>query len=182
MARVIACDNCGAVISSRYKRCPECNAKIKKPGGFLRIVLLIAVALIVFNRMGGDGTNGVVDRVMDFAQTNEEHVRSVKYGSPVLYPGITYAEAFESFFGSPTWKYFEGTQEGSDKEYDVVEFTGTCRYKESDVKARLQFTFSDDGESFQATYLSFNDVPQTKIIMTALLEKAFSEYQNKDSW
>ena len=180
MARVIACDNCGAIISERYKRCPECNARIRKGGGFFRLLLLVAVvaaALLLFNRIGGDGTNGLVDRVMDITQINEEHVRAVKYGNPRNYPDITYAEAFENFFGSPTWKYFRGSAEDSSEEYNVVEFTGTCMYQNSEVKARLQFTLSESEETFEATYLSFNDVPQSRLVMLALLDKTFSEYQ-----
>lgn len=115
---------------------------------------------------------------MDLTQTNDEHVRSVKYGSPNSYPEITYEEAFENFFGSPTWTYFRGTQEGSNVEHDVVEFTGTCLYLDSEVKARIQFTISEDGKSFEATYLSFNDVPQANLIMYMLIDKVFSEYQN----
>ena len=177
MARVIACDNCGAVISSRYDYCPECNAKIKKHRGIWWLLIIAVVLAILFIPFGGDGTPGIMDRFMDLTQANDEHVRGVKYGSPNSYPDITYAEAFDYFFGSPTWTYFRGTQEGSSVEHDVVEFTGTCFYRDSEVKARIQFTISEDGKTFEATYLSFNDVPQMNIIMYTLIDKAFSEYQ-----
>lgn len=114
---------------------------------------------ILFIPFGGDGTPGIMNRFMDLAQANDEHVQGVKYGSLNSYPDITYAEAFDYFFGSPTWKYFRGAQEGSNIEHDVVEFTGTCFYRDSEVKARIQFTISEDRKTFEATYLSFNDVP-----------------------
>ena len=179
MARVIACDNCGAVISSRYDYCPECNAKIKKHRAIWLLIVLAIIIALLFIPFGGDGTPGVVDYFKDLTQVNDEHVRGVKYGSPNSYPDITYADAFENFFGSPTWTYFRGTQERSNAEHDVVEFTGTCLYRDSEVKARIQFVLSEDGKTFEATYLSFNDVPQSKLILNALIEKAFSEYQSK---
>ena len=63
--------------------------------------------------------------------------------------------------------------------YDVVEFTGSCMYRDVEVDARIQFTISDDGETFEATFLSFNDIPQNNILLNALIEKAFSEYQEQ---
>ena len=86
MARVIACDNCGAVISSRYDYCPECNAKIKKHRGIWWLIIIAVVLAILFIPFGGDGTPGIMDRFMDLTQANDEHVRGVKYGSPNSYP------------------------------------------------------------------------------------------------
>lgn len=174
MAKVIECRNCGAIISSRNKYCPECNARIKKKKWLWLIVvpIIIILALLLF---GGHGA----DQVMGIAQSNDEHVLGVKYGTPYDYPDITYGEAFEAFFGSPTWTYFKGTREGSDEEYDIVEFTGTCLYQTVKVTARIQFTLSQDGQTFEATYLAFNDVPQTNVLLYGLIEKAFSDYQEK---
>ena len=42
----------------------------------------------------------------------------MKGGTNVNYPGIIYGDAFENFFSSPTWKYFKGTQEGTDDNSD----------------------------------------------------------------
>lgn len=174
MAKVIECRNCGAIISSRNKYCPECNARIKKKKWLWLIVapILVILALLL---LGGRGA----DHVKSIAQSNDEHVLGVKYGTPNNYPGITYGDAFEDFFGSPTWTFFKGTREGSDEEFDVVEFKGTCLYQNVEVTARIQFTLSQDGKTFEATYLSFNDVPQTNVLLYGLLEKVFSDYQLK---
>lgn len=112
----------------------------------------------------------VVDQAENIADSEEEHVLSVKNGYPEAYPEITFGEAFDNFFGAPTWKYFEG-ENGE----DVVEFTGYCTYQEAEVKARLQFILNEDG-TFSSGALSFNDVPQSQLITAAMLEKAFEQY------
>ena len=104
----------------------------------------------------------------------DEHVIGVKNGYPNAIPDITYGKAFESFFGNPTWKYFE-----ADTGEQVVEFTGYCTYQDAKVKARLQFILSEDGESFETGALSFNDVPQSTMIANAMVYKAFEEYASK---
>lgn len=112
----------------------------------------------------------VADQAENIADNDDEHVISVKNGYPEAYPEITFGEAFDSFFASPTWKYFE-----SEDGQDVVEFTGYCTYQEVEVKARLQFILEEDG-AFTSGALSFNDVPQSQLITGAMLEKAFEQY------
>ena len=46
---------------------------------------------------------------------------------------------------------------------------------EQEVKARLQFVLNND-DTFEASALSFNDVPQSKLITVTLITKAFSDY------
>ena len=60
----------------------------------------------------------VADQAENIADSDDEHVISVKNGHPEAYSEITFGEAFESFFGSPAWKYFKG-EDGE----DVVEFS-----------------------------------------------------------
>lgn len=117
-----------------------------------------------------DVVQEVADQAENIADSGDEHVVSVKNGYPEAYPEITFGEAFDSFFDSPTWKYFE-SEEGE----NVVEFTGYCMYQDVEVKARLQFILADDG-TFSSGALSFNDVPQSQLIAGALLEKAFEKY------
>ena len=176
MAKMLECPGCGAIISSKNKYCPECRTEIHKKKHWWLLILIISIVALSFFPMGGSGTPGIIDRLMDIVQSNDEHVRGVKYGHPNSYPDISYEEAFNSFFGSPTWKFFQGTQEGSDEIHDVVEFAGTCMYQNVEVKARMQFTLHEDG-TFEVTHLSFNDVPQSRLIMLALIEKAFTSYQ-----
>ena len=146
----------------------------------LKILLIVIVIAGVIHLLNG-GTISLKDiknHGKDLVQSNNENVLGVKNGSPLNYPGITYGEAFESFFSSPTWTYFEGTREGSDTVYDIVEFTGNCTYMNEKVKALIQFELNNDDGTFYASYLSINDVPQSQIMLYGLIDKAFSEYKD----
>ena len=116
----------------------------------------------------------------------DEHVTAVKGGTNSAYPGITYEEAFENFFSTPTWQYFVGTQEGPDDDgdgepdytvenVDVVEFTGGCLYADVEVTALIQFVLDEEAGTFQPTYLSFNDVPQSMLMLGGLMETVFTQ-------
>lgn len=121
-----------------------------------------------------DVVQEVADQAKNIADKENENVLSVKNGYPENYPDVTFGDAFDNFFGSPTWKYFEG-ENGE----DVVEFTGYCTYQDVEVKARLQFVLNDDG-TFTSGALSFNEVPQSQLITSAMLEKAFEEYRKEN--
>lgn len=116
----------------------------------------------------------ISDQAENILDSSDEHVLGVKTGHPNTYPDITYGDAFDNFFGTPTWKYFE-----ADTGEDVVEFTGYCTYHDVEVKARLQFILAEDGT---ITYgaMSFNDVPQTELITIAMLEAAFEDYMERN--
>ena len=146
-------------------------------------VLSIVMAAVLLSACGN---SDVGDQIANVVQSEDEHVLGVKGGTPNAYPDKTYEEAFENFFGSPTWKYFVGTKEGPDEDgdgkpdytednVDIVEFTGYCTYQDVEVKALIQFTLSKDDNTFEATYLSFNEVPQNMLMLSALLEAAFTE-------
>lgn len=136
-----------------------------------------------------DVVREVVDQTANIRDSEDEHVLSVKGGHPESYPNATYGKAFEDFFAYPTWKYFKGTKEGSDEDgdgkpdteeenVDIVEFTGYCTYQDVEVKALIQFTLNDDN-TFTATYLSYNDVPQNNLMLWGLLEKVFEDYEGE---
>jgi hypothetical protein len=156
-----------------------------------RIITLIFILALVIN-VCACGVDDITDQVANISQMEEEHVLGVKGGSPSTYPNKTYGEAFENFFASPTWKYFVGTKEGADDDgdglpdyteenVDIVEFTGYCTYQDVEVKALIQFTLSKDDDTFSATYLSFNDVPQNMFMLYALLEKVFEDDSEAES-
>ena len=122
----------------------------------------------------------------------DPNVVGVKNGHPSNYPNQTYGDAFSNFFAAPTWKYFKGEKEGPDddgdgkpdyteSDIDVVEFTGRCTYSDTEVKALLQFTLDKDSDTFQATYLSFNDVPQSTLMMMNLLDTVFSNNETTET-
>ena len=136
-----------------------------------RFTGIVCLCVLSCSVTGCTEAKEVSDQVESVIDQQDMHVLAVKNGYPNAIPYITYAEAFESFFVSPTWKYFDG--EGGKQ---VVEFTGYCLYHETEVKARLQFILSEDGKSFATGALSFNDVPQTDMVANALVYKAFEEY------
>lgn len=150
-----------------------------------RIISCIMAMMVATTILSGCSEDDVVDQVANVEQALDENVLMVKNGSPNTYPDKTYGETFDNFFGSPTWKYFVGTQDGPDDDgdgepdytkenVDVVEFTGYCMYKDVRVKALIQFELDKDAGTFEASYLSFNDVPQNGLTLAALLDTAFS--------
>lgn len=154
-----------------------------------KILGTLLFVCMIFSLLGCGVTDDVKDQVENVVDSLDEHVLGVKNGHPSSYPDKTYGEAFEAFFALPTWKYFVGTQEGLDDDgdgepdytndnVDVVEFTGYCTYQDVEVKALLQFVLSKEDDTFEATYLSFNDVPQSSLIMYALLDKVFTDEES----
>ncbi|WP_455190865.1 hypothetical protein [Eubacterium ramulus] len=109
------------------------------------------------------------------------------------YPGnITYGDAFKTFFSGAKWRYFKGTQEGPDDnedgepdytidDIDVVEFSGKCMYQDVEVTALIQFTLDKEAGTFEASYLSFNDVPQSTAMLSGLIDNAFESYMEENN-
>lgn len=154
---------------------------------------IVSIALIVgMILVSGCSFSDITDQIANLLQSNDEHVLNVKKGHPFSEPDITYGQAFDEFFKSPTWKYFVGTKDGPDDDedgkpdyvednVDIVEFTGYCMYSDVEVKALLQFTLIKEYDAFEATFLSFNNVPQTTFVMGVLIDKVFEEYRSKHS-
>lgn len=133
-----------------------------------------------------------LDQAENLSDSQDSHVLAVKNGHPQDYPDKSYGDAFDAFFSYPTWKYFKGTKEGPDEdgdgkpdykeeEADIVEFTGHCTYLDSEVKALIQFTLSKENDTFEATYLSFNDVSQNMLMLYGILEAAFSDGESSET-
>ena len=154
----------------------------------LGLVLVIVFSVGTVGCSSADSSvDDAVDQVANIVQSDDENVLSVKGGTNSNYPGVTYEEAFEEFFADPTWKYFKGTQDGPDDDgdgepdytktdIDVVEFTGRCTYQDVEVKALIQFTLDKEAGTFDAAYLSFNEVPQSSLMLSALISTAFESY------
>lgn len=123
----------------------------------------------------------------DLSSSEDENVLLVKNGTNSNYPTVTYGEAFDEFFENPSWRYFTGTQDGPDDDgdgepdytkddVDVIEFTGKCMYSDVKVKALIQFTLDKDAGTFDIAYLSFNEVPQSTLVLSGLLSSVFESY------
>ena len=156
-------------------------------------ILLVGTLLFALTGCGADAAvNDVVNQVANVAQSEDEHVLAVKGGTCSDYPGQTYGEAFAGVFGAPKRMYFVGTQQGPDEDgdgkpdyekenIDVVEFTGYCTYADVEVKARIQFALDMENNTFEAVYLSFNDVPQNMLMLANLIDTAFENDETESS-
>ena len=99
----------------------------------------------------------------------DKYIVAVKTGHSLSHPEITIGEAFGKFFANPQWKHFK-----SDKEEEVVEFTGKCKYLDAEVTAKIQFVFSDKNK-FETKFLSFNDIPQNMLMLEGLISKIYEK-------
>lgn len=155
------------------------------------LVLSMCLALSLFSTNSyafslspGSILDGLTNQLWNANDSQNKYVHFVKDATNSRYPDVTYGEAFDEFFAYPTWKYFQGSVENTDSDnsdgsnntkeiYDIVEFTGYCSYRDTEVKARLQFQLDLEEGTFFARSLSFNDVPQVNLVMGLLLERVF---------
>lgn len=170
-----------------------------KPSAFIPIVFFILYFIVSFGLNSVIGVIAVNSLLNDYDWSDDpyevyddddasldndyvaedKYIEIVKNGYNENYPDVTYETAFSAFFDTPRWSYFK-----SDDELDVVEFTGDCTYRDTSVKARIQFTVDKDNGIFEAVYLAFNEVPQDMFTMVALFTEVFevdetrSEYVN----
>lgn len=133
------------------------------------MVVVLAVCSACSNASLKNAGEEVKDSVASAMDSDNKYVLMVKNGYKKDNPALSYDKAFSAFFGTPRWKYIKG-KDGQ----NVVEFTGDCTYQDAAVKARLQFVVDEKNGSFEATYLAFNEVPQNRLILAALIEKAFT--------
>ncbi len=138
----------------------------------LGLLLLIAALLLCSACSNSSVKNAgeeLKDGIAGAMDSDNKYVLMVKSGYRENNPALTYDKAFSAFFATPRWKYFKG-----DAGKNVVEFTGDCTYQDVAVKARIQFVVDEAQGRFEATYLAFNEVPQNKIVLVTLIEKAFA--------
>ena len=138
-----------------------------------KLCLILMTFMIVFctacsNSAVQNAGKELEDGITNLKDADNQYVKLVKNGHPNDNPNMTYDKAFTEFFGTPRWKYFK-----SDENLDIVEFTGDCTYQDVDVKARIQFVVDEENGTFEATYLAFNEVPQSNLIMLGMFEKIF---------
>lgn len=101
----------------------------------------------------------------------DQFVQMVKSAHPESFSGCTYGNAFEEFFTSPKWNYFEST-DGR----DVVEFTGECMYNGASTKTRMQFMIDNNHSVVTTGALYYNDTPQNTKVIAESLNRIFEQY------
>lgn len=119
---------------------------------------LIIVLLVLCSACSSASVTNTLEEIKDsvssFMDFDNQHVQMVKNGYRTNNPNLTYDKAFSAFFGTPRWKYFK-----SKDSKNILEFTGDCIYHDVEVKARIQFIVNENKKTFEATYLSFNEIP-----------------------
>jgi len=110
-----------------------------------------------------DATAFLDDTVNSFLG-DSANVSSVKDAYLSSCPNATLGQMADAFMASPSWSDFASTTGGT-----VVELTGGITFDGADVEALIQFELS--GSSFEATYLSLNEVSQNQLMLSSLLTK-----------
>lgn len=111
---------------------------------------------------------------------DNEHVLAVKNGHFKAYVNQPIGETFSKFFSDNTWKYFKA-QSGE----DIVEFTGYMMYRDTKVKARLQFIVGkeDEFEALVKTYsLHLTMIKKRNSIYSLVTQLSHLEYRPNPLW
>lgn len=98
-----------------------------------------------------------------FGCSNSPIVTIVQRGYFDEYRNKTIGQAFNNFFGSPSWKYFLAKDGG-----DIVEFNGKATLDGNPVKVKIQFSVDKKGGAFEVVYFAVNDLPQNMLTFASL--------------
>ena len=193
------CNSCGASLPQTVRFCTSCGAPVQKDA---RMAVEVRSAIDeehCKNTSSGEVSNNSEQIVLPPLQVQTKkkswiplilvivviigigvflavkpeqnsYIEYVQSGSPLDYPDRTYGEAFHNFFGYPKWRHFKSTEN-----QDIVEFTGRCLYADVEVDVLIQFILYLEESEFEMAYLSFNDVPQNLLVMSALISVIFEE-------
>lgn len=128
---------------------------------------VLLIFILLFTVFIGCNSDDVLDQIASYADEDNKNVLSIKNAVPSGHIK-TFGEAFEEFFASPTWKYFD-----ADTGEAVVEFTGYCTYMDNEVKAKIQFILDKNNGMYQIGAVALNNIPQNELMKQSLLSKAF---------
>jgi hypothetical protein len=128
-------------------------------------VLLAVVSLLLAgcSSSSSSDSSDVSSDLLDYF-TESANVSSVKDASLSSCPSATLGQMAEAFMSNPSWRDFPSTSGGT-----VVELTGEISYDGYPADALIQFNLS--GGSFEAVYLGINDVDQSMLMLSSLLNK-----------
>lgn len=118
------------------------------------------------------------------ADSEDEDILEIKNRYNKNYPDITYGEAFECFFTNTSWSHYTGTVTAYDDNLDlatlenaeVVDFTGTCIYPDSESQALIRFVYNEKKKEYQPLLLCIDDEAQSAKSMADIFNKAFENY------
>jgi hypothetical protein len=128
-------------------------------------VLLAVISLLLAgcSSSSSSDSSDVSSDLLDYF-TESANVSSVKDASLSSCPSATLGQMAEAFMSNPSWRDFPSTSGGT-----VVELTGEISYDGYPADALIQFDLS--GGSFEAVYLGINDVDQSMLMLSSLLNK-----------
>jgi hypothetical protein len=126
-------------------------------------VLLAVISLLLAGCSSSSDSSDVSSELLDYF-TESANVSSVKDASLSSCPSATLSQMAEAFMSNPSWRDFPSTSGGT-----VVELTGEISYDGYPADALIQFDLS--GGSFEAVYLGINDVDQSMLMLSSLLNK-----------
>jgi hypothetical protein len=130
------------------------------------IPVTLAFSLILSGCSGGTNSSsedGWTDEALELF-SDSMNVSLVKNSSIEACPSATLDEMANGFMSSPRWSEFTSTTGTT-----VVELTGSISYDGLPATALIQFEVS--GGSFEATYLSISDEPQSLLTLNILFNK-----------
>ena len=130
------------------------------------IYVLLAVISLLLAGCSSSSSSDASDATSDLLDyfTESSNVLSVKDASLSSCPSATLGQMADAFMTNPSWRDFPSTSGGT-----VVELTGEISYDGFPADALIQFDLS--GGSFEAVYLGINNVDQSLLVLSALLNK-----------
>jgi len=126
-------------------------------------ILLSIFALLLAGCSSSSDSSDVSSDLLDYF-TESANVSSVKDASLSSCPSATLGQMADAFMTNPSWRDFPSTTGGT-----VVELTGEISYDGLPADALIQFDLS--GGSFEAVYLGINNVDQSMLMLSSLLNK-----------
>ena len=130
------------------------------------IYVLLAVISLLLAGCSSSSSSDASDATSDLLDyfTESSNDLSVKDASISSCPSATLGQMADAFMTNPSWRDFPSTSGGT-----VVELTGEISYDGFPADALIQFDLS--GGSFEAVYLGINNVDQSLLVLSALLNK-----------
>lgn len=131
--------------------------------------VVLTLILLTLSLASCKNISDTLEGAVKVATSDSSIVSMVKNGEFDDYPGKTIGTKFSDFFSNAYWSEFEATNG-----MQIVEFKGDCLYLDDEIQVTIQFSISDDEQSFAVYTIGFNDIPQNALMSNALLEKVMN--------
>jgi hypothetical protein len=112
------------------------------------------------------GCSSATDAVSDIVIPDDPNVVRVRDSYVQACATATLGEMADAFLGDPTWESFDAVSGET-----VVELNGEMSYSGLPAQAKLQFTVTEFGSSFETSFLSIDGEGQSILVISALLTK-----------